>query len=133
MFSNGAYVKIWKIEKGNGNYYTAEMSTSKKMKDKNGNEIMENGRAKYETDWSDRFVRLVGTAARQAETFKAGDSIQIENCGVTNKYDKDKNTTYTNYTIFAFKEDKKSANTAPKYPASATNVPDTSDEELPFN
>lgn len=132
-FKSNAYVKLWNLEKGKGNYYVAEMSTSKKMKDRNGNEVMENGKAKYETDWSDKFVRLVGTAAKQAENLKAGDSIQIDSCEVTNKYDKEKNTTFTNYVIYAFKEDGKGANSTPKYPASATTVPDTDSEELPFN
>ena len=40
-FGTGKYAKIWELKKGNGNYYTAEMSTSKKAKDKNGNEIIE--------------------------------------------------------------------------------------------
>ena len=135
-FGTGKYAKIWELKKGNGNYYTAEMSTSKKAKDKNGNEIIENGKTKYETDWSDKFVRLVGEAARAAEGLSAGSSVKIGNCEVTNKYDKEKKVTYTNYVIFSFEDNNSSRNT---YSKSSTgggfmNIPDgVEDDDLPFN
>lgn len=103
-FGAGRFAKIWNINKGTGNFYVAEMSTSKKMK-VNGQDVIENGKAKYETDWSNKFVRLVGTAAKQAETIMPGDSRKIESCEVTNHWDKAKQVLYTNYTIFAFAED----------------------------
>jgi len=135
-FRSGSYVKLWKVEKGNGNFYVAEASTSKKAKDREGKEIQENGKVKYETDWSNKFVRLVGTAAKQAENLKDGDSAKIESCEVTNKYDKEKNTTYTNYVIYAFSDGEQkpesSKNTASD--TSFVNIPDgVNDEELPFN
>ncbi len=120
MFSNGAWVKIWKCEKGNGNYYVAQMSTSRKNQEGN-----------YETDWSDGRVRLVGTAAKQAEKIKDGDRLQIESCGVTNTYDKEKKVTYTNYVIFAFSN----ASNTDKQPTKSTTVNQSSsdeDEDLPF-
>lgn len=136
-FRTGTFAKVWNVKKGNGNYYVAEMSTSKKMKDRDGNDILENGKAKYETDWSNKFVRLVGTAAKQAETLKAGDSVKIESCDVTNKYDKEKKVTYTNYVIFAFADNGSNSNqssrNAPKQENSFMNIPDGVDEELPFN
>jgi len=120
MFSNGAWAKIWKCEKGQGNYYVAQMSTSRKNQDGN-----------YENDWSDGRVRLVGTAAKQAEKIKDGDRLQIENCGVTNTYDKEKKVTYTNYVIFAFSESggEKKKNTKAS-PAKKVEVEE--DEDLPF-
>ena len=128
MFSNNAYVKIWKIEKGNGNYFTAQMSTSTK-----------NMGGEYEKDWSDGRVRLVGNAAKQAEKISAGDTRQIASCGVTNRYDKDKKITYTNYTIFSFVDDntqnskQQGKTTTQKKSNDFINVPDSStDEELPF-
>ncbi len=134
-FRSGAYSKIWSIEKGNGNYYVADMSTSKKMKDRDGNEIQENGKAKYETDWSNKFVRLVGTAAKQAESLKSGDSVKIESCEVTSKYDKDKGKEFVNYVIYAF--DNSQNNSSNSTPASGNgfmNIPDgVEDEGLPFN
>jgi len=135
-FRAGAYAKIWKVEKGTGNFYVAEMSTSKKAKDKTGNEIKENGKTKYETDWSNKFVRLVGTASKQAETIKDGDSVKIESCEVTNKYDKEKNTTYTNYVVYAFSDDEQKPKNSEEKQSDANfvNIPDNvEDEELPFN
>ena len=136
-FRAGAYCKVWKVEKGNGNFYVAEMSTSKKAKDRSGNVIQENGKDKYETDWSNKFVRLVGTAAKQAETLSNGASVKIDSCEVTNKYDKEKNTTYTNYVIYAFAEDGQPKSTQSVNKPSSDgfmNIPNDADsEELPFN
>ena len=133
MFANNAWVKIWKCEKAQGNYYLAQMSTSRK-----------NESGEYETDWSDGRVRLVGTAATQAKKIKDGDRLQIANCGVTNTYNKEKKTVYTNYVVFSFAEDSNQGDTgkqkaAPKKTTkkqeddSFMNVPDTDDEDLPFN
>lgn len=119
MFSNGAWVKIWKCEKGNGNYYQAQMSTSRKNQEGN-----------YETDWQDGRVRLVGTAAKQAEKIKDGDRIQIESCGVTNTYDKEKKITYTNYVIFAFSESGGKKQTTNPAPVKQSNSEE--EEDLPF-
>ncbi|WP_143322665.1 hypothetical protein [Clostridium sp. HBUAS56010] len=134
-FRSGAYSKIWSIEKGKGNYYVADMSTSKKMKDRNGNEIQENGKTKYETDWSNKFVRLVGTAAKQAESLKSGDSVKIESCEVTSKYDKEKGKEFVNYVIFAFDNSQNnSSNSVPTGGNGFMNIPDgVEDEGLPFN
>ena len=103
-FRQGAFIKIWDLE-NKGNYHVAEMSTSKKMKDRSGNEITENGKVKYETDWSNKFVRLVGTAHNQAKTLDISKNVKIESCEVTNKWDKEKKIMYTNYVIFAFSEE----------------------------
>lgn len=134
-FRSGAYAKIWSIEKGKGNYYVADMSTSKKAKDRDGNEIQENGKTKYETDWSNKFVRLVGTAAKQAETLNNGDSVKIESCDVTSKWSKEQNKEFVNYVIFAF--DNSQNNTAkPNLDVGNgfMNIPDgVEDEGLPFN
>lgn len=125
MFANGAYVKLWKVEKGKGRYYVAQMSSSKKNQD-----------GEYETDFSSNFVRLVGTAAQQAERFKGGERLQIDSCGVTNHYDKNTKKEYTNFVVFAFVEDGgQSQNKKPSKKAveEVTHVPDTDEEELPFN
>lgn len=134
-FRSGAFAKIWSIEKGNGNYYVADMSTSKKAKDRDGKEIQENGKTKYETDWSNKFVRLVGTAAKQAESLKNGDSVKIKSCDVTSKWSKEQNKEFVNYVIFAFDDDQSDSS---KPVASSgdgfMNIPDgVEDEGLPFN
>lgn len=128
-FGQGKFGHIWKLE-NKGNYHVAEMSTSKKNKETE----------QYETDWTNKFVRLVGTAHQQADSLDISKNIKIGACEVTNKYDKEKNTTYTNYVIFGF-EDVNGGNgqTARPAPSSAIasgfmNIPDgVEDDALPFN
>lgn len=131
-FRTGAYAKVWSCQKGQGNYYVAEMSTSKKGQDGN-----------YERDWANKFVRLIGTAAKRAETLNDGDSVRIGDCEVTNHYDAAKKIMYTNYAIFSFIEDDDngsggSQKQASKKTAKKMNdeeyvkVPEGIDEELPF-
>lgn len=127
-FKQGAFAKVWKVE-DKGNYHVAQMSTSKKNKQTD----------QYETDFSNNFVRLIGTAHTQAATLKDGDRIKIGNCDVSNKYDKEKQKEYTNYCIFSYEmADGNSANVSSPAPVAKTNdgfmnIPDGIDEELPFN
>ena len=134
-FRSGAYAKVWNCEKGNGNYYVAEMSTSKKGQ--NGD---------YEKDWASKFVRLIGTAAKRAESLGKGDTVRIGDCEVTNHYDNEKKTMYTNFAIFSFMDEDDNDNgsgsgttqkTAKKSTKKASDeeyvkVPEGIDEELPF-
>lgn len=99
-FRQGAFAKIWKVE-NKGNYHVAEMSVSKK-----------NDAGGYDVTWQNKFVRLVGTAHTQADKLDISKSVKIGACDVTNKYDKDKNTTYTNYVIFAFEDENDKNNNA---------------------
>ena len=89
MFANGYYAKIWKIKEISGNYSDIRISTSVKNKDT----------GKYEQDFG-AFVRMVGQAHQQMSYLNEGDRFKIVRCGVTNKYDKEKDVTYTNYRIF---------------------------------
>lgn len=126
-FSQNKFCRVWKVE-DKGNYSVAQISTSKKNKETD----------QYETDWQNNFVRLVGKAHNQIKNMSIGDkgaSVKIASCDVTNKYDKEKNTTYTNYVIFEFEEDGASSNKSSK-PAKSDNefmnVPDNV-EDLPFD
>lgn len=124
-FKQDAYAKVWKVE-NKGNYHVAQISTSKKNKQTD----------QYETDFSNNFVRFIGTAHNMAASLKDGDRIKIGSCEVTNKYDKEKNTTYTNYMVYSFEvEGGSQANTQPQKKANDgfMNIPDGLDEELPFN
>jgi ribosomal protein S17 len=117
------FAKIWEIE-DKGNYHVVSLSTSKKNKETD----------KYETDFSCKFVRLVGTAHKDAFNLKVGDSIKIGSCEVTNKYDKEKATTYTNYVIYSFeKEENNSSNNNNSNSDGFMDIPEGIDEELPFN
>lgn len=91
MFSTGNYAKVWTLEEPKkGNYIDAQISTSRKDDD-----------GEYYTDFSG-FVRLIGDAKKKAKKLEEGDVIIITSCGVTNKYDKKKKTTYVNYLVFDF-------------------------------
>ena len=125
-FGQGKFAKIWNLE-DKGNYHVAEMSVSKKNKETE----------QYETEWANKFVRLVGKAHNQAKSLDISKSVKIGSCDVTNKYEKEKNTTYTNYVVFEF-EDANSNQTSRPTPSQAVgdglmNIPDGIDEDLPFN
>lgn len=132
-FRKGAYAKVWSWKDGNGNYKVAEMSTSKKEGDG------------YQTDWSNKFVRLVGTAAKQIESLGDSPRVRIGECDVTNNFDKAKQTLYTNYVILSFEEEdgeqkkptatKKSTTGRKPAPKQEDDFMDVSDDEsdIPFN
>lgn len=127
-FRQGAYAKIWKVE-NKGNYHVAQISISRKNKDTGA----------YDTEWQDSFVRLVGTAHQQIETMDISHNVKIGSCDVTNKYDAQKKTTYTNYVIFNFEDNNNGAAQKPAarptpQNAGFMNIPDgVEDDGLPFN
>ena len=92
MFSVNSWAKIWEIKAINDKYSDIRISTSQKDK----------ATEKYEQDFG-AFVRMVGQAHQQVQYLSEGDRFKILKCGVTNKYDKEKKTTYTNYVIFEIK------------------------------
>lgn len=119
------FVKVWEVE-DKGNYHIVSLSTSKKNKETD----------KYETDFSNKFVRFIGTAHKLAADLKEGDVIKLGSCEVTNKYDKEKNTTYTNYLVYSFEKEDDNSNSnqsVAKKDDSFMDIPDSIDEELPFN
>jgi hypothetical protein len=101
----------------------------------------------YVQDFSG-FITFVGTAAaRKALSLKERDRIQLGDVDVSNRYVKEKNTTYTDFKVFSFKtQDELDGNTgaqqAPKTSGGAhgsiddyvNNVGDgeIDDEGLPF-
>lgn len=89
-FRTGAYAKVWSVE-NTGRFHKVNLSVSRK--DKNSGE--------YVTDFSG-FVAFVGGANLSAATLQRGDRIKIGDCDVTTVYNKEKNVTYTNYTIFSY-------------------------------
>ena len=120
------FVKVWEVE-NKWNYHIVSLSTSKKNKDTN----------EYETDFSSKFVRFIGTAHTLASDLKKGDTIKLGSCEVTNKYDKEKNTTYTNYLVYSFEKEVDNNNSnnlsTPKIDNSLIDIPNDEDSELPIN
>ena len=109
MFANGYYAKIWQIKEIKDKYSEIRISIS--TKNKNTNE--------YEQQFGG-FVRMCGQAHQQMSYLNEGDRFKIVRCGVTNHYDKEKNTTYTNYLIFEIElaedQEKKQADLAAENP-----------------
>lgn len=122
------FVKVWEVE-NKGNYHVVSLSTSKKNQQT----------GEYETDFSNKFVRFIGTAHAMAADLKKGDSIKLGSCEVTSKYDKEKNKEYTNYMVYSFEKEganngsKNNQQLPPKNAPEFQNIPDGVDEELPFN
>lgn len=114
-FRVGAQVKLWRIE-NKGNYSSVQISTSKKNKQTDT----------YETDFSG-IVRFIGHAHNKLSQVKVNDRVKIGDCEVTNKYDKEKKITYTNYAVFDFELENSNNNTPP--PAVDTSA----DDDSPFN
>lgn len=74
-FGVGSYLTIWGAV-NKGSYYEVDTSSSKKNR-QTGN---------YETDFSSKFVRFCGEAAKKNP--QAGQKIKITNCAVQNCYEK---------------------------------------------
>lgn len=90
----GGYARIWSVE-NKGKYSLANISTSKKVKDED----------RYETDFQDGYVRLIGSAHEKAKTLDCSNNgvlVQIKSLEVTSRYDADKKTKYTNFLVYAF-------------------------------
>lgn len=124
-FRTGAYAKVWKVEPFSDTSVKLRISISRKNKQT----------GEYEQDFSG-FVNAIGTAAaKKAAVLKEGDTIKLGDVDVTNKYDKQKEVTYTNYKIFSFEVD--GGNTSTPKPASNEPQPEVDsgeadDSRLPF-
>ena len=122
MFANGSYATIWEIKKEEANYADVKISTSKK--NKNG---------EYEQDFGG-IVRFVGDAKNVVLGKQAKDRVKIIECAISNKYDKDKKTTYWNPVVFKC-EDANGGTTTTKQENTAKTTSaseDMMDQELPF-
>jgi len=134
-FRTGAYAKVWKIE-NKGNYSVGQISISRKNKNTD----------QYEVEFQDGFTRFVGNAHNDINSIdfpeKGGLTIKITSCDVTNNYNKEKKTTYTNYVIFGFETPngelgESDAETADSEPESAKPNADgdsfaEAEDDLPF-
>lgn len=122
-FKSGSYATIWGVD-NKGKYSVVELSTSKKNKDTN----------QYETDFSSKFVRFIGTANTVAQGLGRGDKIKLGDVEVTNSYNKETKTSFTNFLVFSCEESSggnKQSNTSTS--KGMMNIPDGVDDELPFN
>lgn len=125
-FRKDSYATIWTVETVSDTLTKARISVSRKNKQT----------GEYETDFSG-FVGFVGTAAaKKAACLKEKDCIKLGDVDVTNRYDKEKETTYTNFKVFSFEtqEELDGNSNATDTPAPKTPVDDgeVDDSRLPF-
>lgn len=124
-FRKDSFATVWSVEPASDTMTKARISISRKNRQT----------GEYENDFGG-FVSFIGTAAaKKAASLKERDRIKLGDVDVTNRYDKEKNVTYTNFKIFSFemasgtKTQQASANTEPQ-----PNVDDgeVDDSRLPF-
>lgn len=107
----GCTATIWSVE-DKGKYSEVRISTSHKNK----------GTQTWETDFG-AYVRFIGAAHEAAKTLAPKDRIRITEFEVTNRYDKERKTTYTSYAIFKFE---------PYVPAEQPIPTPANNEDMPF-
>ena len=91
-FRKDAWATVWGTEVKSDTNTVVRLSINRK--DKNTEE--------YVQDFGG-FVSFVGTAtAKQAAKLKEKDRIKLGDVDVSNKYDKEKNVTYTNFKCYNF-------------------------------
>ena len=126
-FRKDSYATIWTSEPVSDTMTKCRISISRKNKQT----------GEYETDFSG-FVSFVGSlAAKKAAGLKEKDRIRLGDVDVTNRYDKEKGVTYTNFKVFSFETDdqQQSAPPSPTTPGKATFNPEDgvySSDDLPF-
>lgn len=123
-FRKESFATVWSIEPVSETMTKGRISISRKNKQT----------GEYETEFS-RFVSFVGTvAAKKAAQLNEKDRIRLGDVDVTNKYNKEKNITYTNFKVFSFEI--QSGSEAPSDSADETtsNVDsgEVDDSRLPF-
>ena len=125
-FRTNSFCTVWEVESVSDVVTKARITTSRKNRQTGENE----------TDFSG-FVSFIGTAAaKKALGLKEKSRIRLKDVDVTNKYDKEKKTSYTNFAIFSFEtQDEIYAETAesdgltPKTPVDEGEIDDS---RLPF-
>lgn len=91
-FRKDSFATIWSVEPTSDTLTKARISISRKNRQT----------GEYENDFGG-FVSFVGTAAaKKAASLKERDRIKLGDVDVTNRYDKERNTTFTNFKIFSF-------------------------------
>lgn len=122
-FRKDAWATCWGVEVKSDTLTQVRISTSRK--DKQTEE--------YIQDFSG-FVAFVGTAnAKKASLLKEKDRIKLGDVEVTTKYDKEKETTYTNFKCYNFEAQNDGTNTSTSVTEPQPVVDEgVEDNRLPF-
>lgn len=122
-FRTGAFATVWSVESVSDTNTKIRISISRKNRNTQG----------YEQDFGG-FVSCVGTAAaKKALSLKEGTRIKLGDVDVSTTYNKEKNTTYTNFKLFSF--DLADASATPSddpQPKKAVDDGEPSDSRLPY-
>ena len=120
-FRTGAFATVWTVERVSDTFTKGRISISRK--DRNTGE--------YVQDFGG-FVSFLGTAcAQKALRLKEKDRIKLGDVDVSNRYDREKGVTYTNFNIFSYEMADEAGNTQPQaQPAVDEGEPE--DDRLPF-
>lgn len=125
-FRKESYATIWSIEPVSDTVTKGRISISRKNKQT----------GEYETDFSG-FVSFFGTtSAKKAACLKEKDRIKLGDVDVTNRYDKEKGVTYTNFKVFNFESpaelDRNNAQPESPTPSALVDEGEVDDSRLPF-
>ena len=91
-FRKDTYATVWEIKPKSETMTNGRISINRKDKQTD----------QYVQDWGG-YVTFLGTAcASKAAKLKPKDRIRLGDVDVTNKYDKERQTTYTNFNIYSF-------------------------------
>lgn len=91
-FRSNAFATVWETKTQSDRWTRLRISISRKNPQTN----------EYETDFSGWVDCYGSSVAAKAAKLKEKDRIKILSCDISNKYDKEKNTTYWNPKIFDF-------------------------------
>lgn len=134
-FRDNAYATIWEVQPVSNTMTKARISTSRKNTKTDS----------YEQDFGG-FITFVGTeVAAKAMRLQPRDRVKLIRTEVTNRYVKEKEQTYTNFSVFEFQtadeadrerngNSRNRTSAAKTQPKESPNEPDAfdSDGDLPF-
>lgn len=81
-------VSIWRFE-DKGSYGLVDFSSSRRNKETE----------KYETDFSAKFARIVGTALEKLRAMPDAKRVKLVTLDLNTRYDKENKKVYNNYTV----------------------------------
>ena len=121
-FRKDSFATVWEVSQVSNSRAKGRISISRKDKDT----------GEYVQDFGG-FVMFCGTAcANKALNLKPKDRIKLGDVDVSNRYDKEKNVTYTNFNVFDFEMADGSGSTHSRGAERAVDDGDIDDGELPF-
>ena len=123
-FRTGSFATIWEVTPVSNTMTKARISISRKNKMTD----------QYEQDFGG-FIVFCGTAlAQKALSLKPKDRIKLGDVDVSNRYDKEKNTTYTDFKVFSYEmaDGTGSGGGSSRAPSAAVDEGEADESDLPW-